>query len=114
MKRKMLIAIIISALTVAAVLLCALVVITNRVVVWKASRSDMTDCKTEYSASKTYDCIVVLGAKVKDGTPSAMLEDRLKGAIELYKKAGFSEAGRRKGFYTKPTEDALVMVCKIK
>jgi len=35
-------------------------------------------------------------------------------AIELYKKAGFSEAGRRKGFYTKPTEDALVMVCKIK
>lgn len=35
-------------------------------------------------------------------------------AIELYKKAGFAEAGRRKGFYTKPTEDALVMVCKIK
>ena len=35
-------------------------------------------------------------------------------AIELYKKAGFAEAGRRKGFYAKPTEDALVMVCKIK
>ena len=35
-------------------------------------------------------------------------------AIELYKRAGFVEAGRRKGFYTKPTEDALVMVCKIK
>ena len=35
-------------------------------------------------------------------------------AIELYRKAGFAEAGRRKGFYTKPTEDALVMVCKIK
>ena len=35
-------------------------------------------------------------------------------AIELYKKAGFAEAGRRKGFYTKPTEDALVMICKIK
>ena len=35
-------------------------------------------------------------------------------AIELYKKAGFIEAGRRKAFYTKPTEDALVMVCKIK
>ena len=35
-------------------------------------------------------------------------------AIELYKRAGFTEAGRRKGFYTKPTEDALVMVCKIK
>ncbi len=35
-------------------------------------------------------------------------------AIALYRAAGFVEAGRRKGFYTKPTEDALVMVCKIK
>ena len=35
-------------------------------------------------------------------------------AIELYKRAGFVEAGRRKGFYNKPTEDALVMVSKIK
>ncbi len=35
-------------------------------------------------------------------------------AIALYRAAGFTEAGRRKGFYTKPTEDALVMVCKIK
>ena len=35
-------------------------------------------------------------------------------AINLYKEAGFAEAGRRKGFYAKPTEDALVMVCKIK
>lgn len=35
-------------------------------------------------------------------------------AVNLYKEAGFVEMGRRKGFYTKPTEDALVMVCKIK
>lgn len=35
-------------------------------------------------------------------------------AIALYRAAGFAEAGRRKGFYQKPTEDALVMVCKIK
>ncbi len=35
-------------------------------------------------------------------------------AIALYRAAGFVEVGRRKGFYTKPTEDALVMVCKIK
>lgn len=35
-------------------------------------------------------------------------------AIALYRRAGFAEAGRRKGFYQKPTEDALVMVCKIK
>lgn len=35
-------------------------------------------------------------------------------AIELYKQLGFREAGRRKGFYTKPTEDALIMVCKLR
>ena len=47
---------------------------------------------------------------------SVSLEVRVSNtaAIELYKKAGFAEAGRRKGFYAKPTEDALVMVCKIK
>ncbi len=35
-------------------------------------------------------------------------------AIALYREAGFAEAGRRKGFYQKPTEDAIVMVCRIK
>ena len=35
-------------------------------------------------------------------------------AIEMYKKAGFTEAGRRKGFYQKPTEDALVMVARLR
>jgi len=35
-------------------------------------------------------------------------------AIEMYKKAGFAEAGRRKGFYQKPTEDALVMVARLR
>ena len=47
---------------------------------------------------------------------SVSLEVRVSNtaAIELYKKAGFVEMGRRKGFYQKPTEDALVMVCKTK
>jgi ribosomal-protein-alanine N-acetyltransferase len=47
---------------------------------------------------------------------SVSLEVRVSNtaAIELYRKTGFVEAGRRKGFYAKPTEDALVMVCKIK
>ncbi len=35
-------------------------------------------------------------------------------AVDMYRAAGFCEVGRRKNFYTKPTEDALVMVCKIK
>ena len=30
-------------------------------------------------------------------------------AIYVYKKLGFKEIGRRAGFYTKPTEDGLVM-----
>ncbi len=35
-------------------------------------------------------------------------------AIALYKKNGFSEVGRRRGFYTKPTEDAIIMEARIK
>ncbi|MBO5683063.1 MAG: ribosomal protein S18-alanine N-acetyltransferase [Clostridia bacterium] len=31
-------------------------------------------------------------------------------AIELYRKAGYSVAGVRRGFYRFPTEDALVMI----
>lgn len=30
-------------------------------------------------------------------------------AIALYRKHGFEEAGRRKNYYTKPTEDAVIM-----
>ncbi len=47
---------------------------------------------------------------------SVSLEVRVSNtaAIHMYEKAGFVEMGRRKGFYQKPTEDALVMVCKIK
>ncbi len=47
---------------------------------------------------------------------SVSLEVRVsnEAAIAMYRAAGFVEAGRRKGFYTKPVEDALVMVCKIK
>ena len=35
-------------------------------------------------------------------------------AISLYRKVGFAEVGRRKGFYTKPTEDALIMEARLK
>lgn len=30
-------------------------------------------------------------------------------AFSLYKKCGFKEVGKRKNFYTKPTEDAIIM-----
>ncbi|MBQ9162167.1 MAG: ribosomal protein S18-alanine N-acetyltransferase [Clostridia bacterium] len=35
-------------------------------------------------------------------------------AIALYKKAGFVEVGRRRAFYTKPVEDAIIMTVKLK
>ena len=35
-------------------------------------------------------------------------------AIALYKKAGFAEVGRRRAFYAKPIEDAVIMTAKIR
>ena len=35
-------------------------------------------------------------------------------AIALYRRNGFSEVGRRKAFYTKPTEDAIIMTARVK
>ncbi len=32
-------------------------------------------------------------------------------AIALYHKFGFSECGLRRGYYTNPTEDALILTC---
>ena len=73
-----------------AVLLITIVVL-NRAVVWRASQSDIYDCKDEITIAKKYDCILVLGAAVRpDGSPSPMLEDRLRGAVALY-KAGVSD-----------------------
>ena len=51
------------------------------------------------------------GAKRKDCEQVA-LEVRAsnEGAIRMYEKAGFRTAGRRRGFYRNPAEDALVML----
>ena len=35
-------------------------------------------------------------------------------AISLYRRNGFVEVGRRKAFYTKPTEDAVLMTVKVR
>ncbi len=34
-------------------------------------------------------------------------------ALELYRKFGFEPQGRRKEYYRHPTEDALVLACRI-
>ena len=47
---------------------------------------------------------------------SVSLEVRVSNtaAIVLYKRNGFSEVGRRKGFYQKPAEDAIIMEARLK
>ena len=72
---------IIAAYTALA-LLCAAVVI-NLAVVFSASNRiyEAPSSITE----KDYDCILVLGAGIRQGRPSDMLADRLDVAIELYK-----------------------------
>ena len=82
MKKKMIV-LWISIAVLAFVL--ALILTVNFIVVIGAGK--ITVGNKEYSIDKKYDAIVVLGAGLRpDGTPSNMLEDRLKGAIELYKK----------------------------
>lgn len=56
----------------------------NRLVICGAGK--IIEGNKEYNVDEKYEAIVVLGAGLRaDGTPSNMLEDRLKGAIELYK-----------------------------
>lgn len=82
MKKKM-VALWISLAVVSLLLLSVLLI--DLLVIFGAGK--ITAGNKEYSITKKYDAIVVLGAGLRpDGTPSNMLEDRLKGAIELYKK----------------------------
>ena len=72
-------------------LLFVFLIAANRNVVSGALLSSIVPCGSEGEITEKYDAIVVLGAGVKpDGTPSHMLEDRLRGAVALY-KAGASE-----------------------
>ena len=63
----------------------------NRAVVVGASQATIFSCGSESRIESHYDAIVVLGAGVRaDGTPSHMLEDRLRAAVALY-RAGVSQ-----------------------
>ena len=71
-------------LVVLGLLFCFLTAL-NVAVICRAERQDIYSCNDDVSLSKSYSAIVVLGAGIKaDGTPSHMLEDRLKGALKLY------------------------------
>ena len=66
-----------------AVLLCLLAIVAAiNARVRRQGGSMITD---DWSAEGSFDCILVLGAGLRsDGSPSDMLTDRLRGAIELY------------------------------
>lgn len=51
----------------------------------------------------------------KRGIVRIVLEVRISNtpAIKLYEAFGFQPAGRRKGFYEKPREDALIMILEL-
>lgn len=53
---------------------------------------------------------------VNNGFDSISLEVRESNsaAIALYESLGFKTVGKRKDFYTKPTETGLVMVCRLR
>jgi len=55
----------------------------------------------------------VLAEGIRLGAARATLEVRASntGAIRLYERLGFRVAGTRKGYYSHPTEDALILWC---
>lgn len=77
--------IVIISLILLIALFLLFVIAINRLVIVGAG--EIVEGSREYEITKKYDAIVVLGASVhSDGTPSNMLADRLRGAVELYKR----------------------------
>lgn len=82
-KSKQIKTIAIIALTLAVVMVVSVFCVNAYV---KGSTKDMIVTSEEASKLSDVSCIVVLGCQVwDDGTPSAILNDRLSRAIELYK-----------------------------
>ena len=71
----------------AAVLILALAtgVFAAVVNIYVVKSTDKFKITAEQAAEKDIDCVVVLGAAVKNGKPSYMLKDRLDKAIEIYR-----------------------------
>lgn len=68
-------------------LLLLFLIAANRLVIHEAKKSTLYSCGSEAEINEKYDAIVVLGAGLKsDGTPSHMLEDRLRAAIAMYRE----------------------------
>lgn len=80
--KKFFFAAIITFLILSLICISAILIINEHV---KNSVKDKIFLPEEIS-ERDFDCIIVLGCGLRpDGSPSSMLEDRLKRAIELYK-----------------------------
>jgi len=57
----------------------------------------------------------VLDLARERGIETLFLEVRASNAkaLELYRRFGFADVGRRKGYYERPREDALIMAAKL-
>jgi ribosomal-protein-alanine N-acetyltransferase len=57
----------------------------------------------------------VLDVAKERGIQTVFLEVRGSNAaaLELYRRFGFTDVGRRKGYYDRPREDALIMAAKL-
>ena len=65
------------------IIIVALMVLIN---IYMIIVSNKKIVKADDIKEKDFDCIIVLGAGIKNRQPSPMLEDRLLTAIELYNK----------------------------
>ena len=63
--------------------------------------------------SQMLEAIIVEAHQLGAGTLTLEVRRSNIPAQRLYQRAGFHEAGVRKNYYTKPVEDALVLVRKI-
>ena len=85
-KRKVIIIIIAALLTLLTLVLSAVIAIVTVDISMRISSYSDIHTAENIEVSEPYDCILVLGAGVKENFPSDMLRDRLDTAIELYKK----------------------------
>lgn len=72
---------------IAVVALCLLFVVMYAVnyYVIDVAKPRVHDLKSIQDTEETFDCILILGCGVRnDGTPSPMLEDRIKEGVKLY------------------------------
>lgn len=68
---------------IAVSILITIIIIINLYIILTTKKNIVNK---EEITEKDIDCIIILGAGIRNGQPSPMLEDRLKTGIELYEK----------------------------